>query len=77
MGPLNHVPFPFLYFVGEHMDQFESFESKRFVSRLLGKGDVKGMMDKIQVSDEVMRHPKYGLQQWSYHMQPTEYVRRH
>ena len=34
---------------GEHMDQFESFESKRFVSRLLGKGDVKGMMDKIQV----------------------------
>mmetsp|Transcript_3620 Transcript_3620/g.7845 ORF Transcript_3620/g.7845 Transcript_3620/m.7845 type:complete len:471 (+) Transcript_3620:271-1683(+) len=33
---------------GEHMDQFESFEVKRFVQRLLGKGDVSGLMDKIQ-----------------------------
>jgi len=33
---------------GEHMDQFESFETKRFVSRLLGKGDVSGLMEKIQ-----------------------------
>eukprot|EP00879_Flechtneria_rotunda_P006329 GHRR01006652.1.p1 GENE.GHRR01006652.1~~GHRR01006652.1.p1 ORF type:complete len:520 (+),score=205.24 GHRR01006652.1:452-2011(+) len=33
---------------GEHMDQFEPFETKRFVSRLLGKGDVSGLMDKIQ-----------------------------
>eukprot|EP00197_Chlamydomonas_leiostraca_P013012 CAMPEP_0202865184 /NCGR_PEP_ID=MMETSP1391-20130828/5319_1 /ASSEMBLY_ACC=CAM_ASM_000867 /TAXON_ID=1034604 /ORGANISM="Chlamydomonas leiostraca, Strain SAG 11-49" /LENGTH=499 /DNA_ID=CAMNT_0049544989 /DNA_START=206 /DNA_END=1702 /DNA_ORIENTATION=+ len=33
---------------GEHMDQFESFETKRFVQRLLGKGDVGGLMDKIQ-----------------------------
>ncbi len=31
------------------MDQFESFETKRFVQRLLGKGDVSGLMDKIQV----------------------------
>lgn len=30
------------------MDQFESFETKRFVQRLLGKGDVSGLMDKIQ-----------------------------
>lgn len=34
---------------GEHMDQFEAFETKRFVSRLLGRGDVSGLMDKIQV----------------------------
>jgi hypothetical protein len=34
---------------GEHMDQFEMFETKRFVSRLLGRGDVSGLMDKIQV----------------------------
>ncbi|KAG1678183.1 hypothetical protein FOA52_016120 [Chlamydomonas sp. UWO 241] len=33
---------------GEHMDQFESFEAKRFVKRLLGKGDVSGLMDRIQ-----------------------------
>lgn len=30
------------------MDQFEAFETKRFVQRLLGKGDVTGLMDKIQ-----------------------------
>jgi signal recognition particle GTPase len=34
---------------GEHMDQFEAFETKRFVGRLLGRGDVSGLMDKIQV----------------------------
>ena len=33
--------------VGEHIDQFEHFDSKRFVQRLLGKGDVSGLMDKI------------------------------
>lgn len=33
------------------MDQFESFETKRFVQRLLGKGDVSGLMDKIQVGE--------------------------
>ena len=33
---------------GEHIDQFEVFETRRFVSRLLGRGDVGGLMDKIQ-----------------------------
>lgn len=33
---------------GEHIDQFEIFETRRFVSRLLGRGDVGGLMDKIQ-----------------------------
>eukprot|EP00983_Pelagomonas_calceolata_P082357 1155903-Pelagomonas_calceolata.AAC.1 len=32
----------------EFMDQLESFETKRFVQRLLGKGDVNGLMGKIQ-----------------------------
>jgi hypothetical protein len=32
------------------MDQFEAFETQRFVGRLLGRGDVSGLMDKIQVS---------------------------
>jgi signal recognition particle GTPase len=31
------------------MDQFEAFETRRFVGRLLGRGDVSGLMDKIQV----------------------------
>lgn len=34
------------------MDQFEAFETKRFVGRLLGRGDVSGLMDKIQVMVE-------------------------
>ncbi|GAX73630.1 hypothetical protein CEUSTIGMA_g1081.t1 [Chlamydomonas eustigma] len=43
----THSPIIFLG-TGEHMDQFESFETKRFVQRLLGRGDVSGLMEKIQ-----------------------------
>ncbi|AES68174.2 putative signal-recognition-particle GTPase [Medicago truncatula] len=32
---------------GEHMDQFEVFEVQPFVSRLLGMGDLSGLIDKI------------------------------
>lgn len=31
------------------MDEFENFDSKAFVGRLLGKGDWSGFMDKIKV----------------------------
>ena len=33
---------------GEHMDEFERFEAKTFVGRLLGRGDWRGFVDKIQ-----------------------------
>mmetsp|Transcript_23933 Transcript_23933/g.66437 ORF Transcript_23933/g.66437 Transcript_23933/m.66437 type:complete len:492 (+) Transcript_23933:377-1852(+) len=33
---------------GEHMDEFEPFESRPFVGRLLGKGDWGGFVNKIQ-----------------------------
>ncbi|KAL6176710.1 hypothetical protein ACLB2K_053343 [Fragaria x ananassa] len=33
---------------GEHMDEFQLFDVKPFVSRLLGMGDWSGFMDKIQ-----------------------------
>ncbi|KAF9614006.1 hypothetical protein IFM89_014806 [Coptis chinensis] len=33
---------------GEHMDEFEVFDAKPFVSRLLGMGDLSGFMDKLQ-----------------------------
>ncbi|EFH69118.1 predicted protein [Arabidopsis lyrata subsp. lyrata] len=33
---------------GEHMDEFEVFDVKPFVSRLLGKGDWSGLVDKLQ-----------------------------
>ena len=41
---------------GEHMDEFESFDTKSFVGRLLGKGDWGGFMDKIKVGRSTMRH---------------------
>ena len=31
------------------MHEFEEFEASKFVSRLLGKGDWKGFIDKVQV----------------------------
>lgn len=39
---------------GEHMDEFERFEAKAFVGRLLGRGDWRGFVDKIQVSVYVL-----------------------
>ena len=36
---------------GEHTDEFEPFEPRSFISRLLGKGDLSGFMDRI---NEVM-----------------------
>lgn len=40
---------------GEHMDALEEFETKAFVSRLLGKGDIKGLTKKLE---EVMPEEK-------------------
>ena len=42
---------------GEHIPDFEAFDVKPFVSRLLGMGDLSGLMDKIQdvmPADEVL-----------------------
>eukprot|EP00884_Botryococcus_braunii_P010969 jgi/Botrbrau1/19874/Bobra.0663s0002.1 len=33
---------------GEHMDEFERFDAKSFVARLLGRGDWRGFVDKFQ-----------------------------
>ncbi|KAL9813745.1 putative signal-recognition-particle GTPase [Arabidopsis thaliana] len=33
---------------GEHMDEFEVFDAKPFVSRLLGNGDMSGFVNKLQ-----------------------------
>jgi len=33
---------------GEHIDAFEPFEAKSFVSRLLGMGDLSGLLSKVQ-----------------------------
>ena len=38
---------------GEHIDQFEKFEIKSFISRLLGRGDVNGLIELFQ-SNNIM-----------------------
>ncbi|MBI4394115.1 MAG: signal recognition particle protein [Euryarchaeota archaeon] len=40
--------------VGEHVDDFEKFDSARFISRLLGMGDIQTLLEKAQevVEDE-------------------------
>eukprot|EP00249_Psilotum_nudum_P023593 c28933_g1_i3 orf=421-1902(-) len=43
---------------GEHVDEFESFDVKPFVSRLLGMGDWSGFMDKIQDAVPMDQQPE-------------------
>jgi signal recognition particle subunit SRP54 len=40
---------------GEHIDDFEAFDPERFISRLLGMGDIKTLLEKAEelVSDEI------------------------
>nr|CAD7200780.1 unnamed protein product [Timema douglasi] len=33
---------------GEHIDDFEPFKTKPFVSKLLGMGDIEGLIDRVQ-----------------------------
>ncbi|CAN0528449.1 unnamed protein product, partial [Ectocarpus sp. 12 AP-2014] len=43
---------------GEHFDDLEAFDAQSFVSRLLGFGDMKGLMKQIQESQEGSGDPK-------------------
>jgi len=36
---------------GEHIEDFEEFEVKSFVSRMLGKGNIAGLMEKMKQAD--------------------------
>lgn len=42
-----------IYFigVGEHNDEFEEFDAPRFVSKILGFGDIEGLLEKAQEMD--------------------------
>ncbi len=42
-----------VYFVGvgEHIEDFEEFDSERFVSRLIGFGDMAGLLERAQEAD--------------------------
>lgn len=32
---------------GEHIDNFEEFKTKPFISKLLGMGDIEGLIEKV------------------------------
>jgi len=44
-APIIHVG------TGEHIEDFEDFEVKSFVSRMLGKGNIAGLMEKMKQAD--------------------------
>jgi signal recognition particle subunit SRP54 len=64
-APITHVG------TGEHIEDFEDFEVKSFVSRMLGKGNIAGLMEKMKAADvdlekqapEMMRRLQSG--QWT------------
>lgn len=44
--------------VGEHINDFEEFDAPRFVSKILGFGDIEGLLEKaqeIKISDDVAK----------------------
>jgi len=50
---------------GEHIDDFESFKTKPFVSKLLGMGDIEGLIDKVNElklddNEELIEKIKHG-----------------
>jgi signal recognition particle subunit SRP54 len=44
-APITHIG------TGEHVEDFEDFEVKSFVSRMLGKGNIAGLMEKMRAAD--------------------------
>jgi len=44
-APITHIG------TGEHIEDFEDFEVKSFVSRMLGKGNIAGLMEKMKAAD--------------------------
>uniref|UniRef100_A0AAF5CZ09 Signal recognition particle 54 kDa protein n=2 Tax=Strongyloides stercoralis TaxID=6248 RepID=A0AAF5CZ09_STRER len=52
---------------GEHIDEFETFKPKQFISKLLGMGDLEGLVEKVseisnmQDSAELLKRIKGGI----------------
>ena len=54
-APITHVG------TGEHIEDFEDFEVKSFVSRMLGKGNIAGLMEKMKQADvDLEKQARYG-----------------
>lgn len=50
---------------GEHIDDFEPFKTKPFISKLLGMGDIEGLIDKVNElklddNEELIEKIKHG-----------------
>lgn len=50
---------------GEHIDDLESFKTKPFISKLLGMGDIEGLIDKVNElklddNEELIEKIKHG-----------------
>ncbi|KAF4314529.1 Signal recognition particle [Botryosphaeria dothidea] len=60
----THCPIAFLG-TGEHMLDFEKFDPQRFVGKLLGMGDVQGLVEHVQSlkldQKETMKHIQEGI----------------
>lgn len=60
----THSPVIFIG-TGEHIDDFEPFEVKPFVQKLLGMGDIEGLVKKvneigIEDNEELIKRLKHG-----------------
>ncbi|KAI0983621.1 hypothetical protein GJ496_002791 [Pomphorhynchus laevis] len=60
----THSPITFIG-TGEHIEDFESFKVKPFVSKLLGMGDIEGLVEKVNQlgldkNEELMEKLKHG-----------------
>lgn len=57
---------PIIYIgTGEHIDDLEPFKTKPFVSKLLGMGDIEGLIDKVnelklEDNEELLEKIKHG-----------------
>ena len=61
----THSPITFIG-TGEHLDDLEQFKTRAFVSKLLGMGDIEGLMDKVNElkldeNEELIDKLKQGL----------------
>ena len=39
---------------GEHIDNFEEFKTKPFISKLLGMGDIEGLIEKVKLINVII-----------------------
>ncbi len=63
----THSPVVFIG-TGEHIDDFEPFKVKPFVQKMLGMGDIEGLVDKVNElglddNEELINRLKHG---WGY-----------